>query len=148
VWYGRNADSTADIASVYPYMTVVRRNDIWPKNLTLLYGTTPRITALSITPLIFNPGASTPAGQTYQVSLSSPVARSIGLTVQFRNVQSNSILRTITTAQSTATQQSINWDGRADNGDWVAPGLYEVIITAADSAGSKTVIRPLTTVRY
>ena len=148
VWYGRNADGTADIASVYPYMTVIRRNDIWPKNMTLLYGTTPRITALSMTPMIFNPGASTPAGQTLQVSLSSPVSRSIGLSVRFRNVSSNSVLRTITTAQSTAAQQSINWDGRADNGDWVAPGLYEVIITATDSVGSKTVIRPLTTVRY
>jgi flagellar hook assembly protein FlgD len=148
VWYGRSFDGLYDLASVYPYMTVIRRNDIWPKNRTLLYGTAPKITAVSFAPLIFNPAAATPAGQAYQVSLSSPVSRSIGVTAQFRNVASNSILRTITTALSTAAQQSINWDGRADNGDWVAPGLYEVIITATDSAGSKSVIRPLTTVRY
>jgi len=148
VWYGRSFDGLLEIASVYPYMTVIRRNDIWPKNRTLLYGTAPKITAVSFTPLIFNPGAATPAGQTYQVSLSSPVSRSMSVTAQFRNVASNSVLRTIATTLSTASQQSINWDGRADNGDWVAPGLYEVIITATDSAGSKTVIRPLTTVRY
>jgi hypothetical protein len=42
----------------------------------------------------------------------------------------------------------VHWNGRADNGDWVAPGLYEMSITVTDTSGSNTVIKPTLTVRY
>ena len=67
---------------------------------------------------------------------------------EFKNVASGSILRTITTAAQSPGQVVLNWNGRADNGAWVAPGLYEATITVTDSAGSSTVLKPLITVRY
>jgi flagellar hook assembly protein FlgD len=147
-WYGRSVDGSRQLGMSPYYLMAIRRNDIWPKNMTLLYGTAPRITAVSLTPLMFNPAAATPGSQTYQVSLASPTGRAVVISAQFRNTSSMSVLRTITTTASTASQQTFTWNGRADNGDWVAPGLYEVIITATDTAGSASVVRPLTTVRY
>jgi flagellar hook assembly protein FlgD len=67
---------------------------------------------------------------------------------EFRNLTSNSILRTVTTASQSAGTVTLTWDGRADNGAWVAPALYEATITVVDSAGGSTVLKPLITVRY
>jgi flagellar hook assembly protein FlgD len=75
-------------------------------------------------------------------------ARSVTLKGEFRNRTWNSTLRTVTTTSQSAGQVSLTWDGRADNGAWVVPGLYEVTITVTDSSGALTVLKPLLTVRY
>jgi flagellar hook assembly protein FlgD len=135
-----------------PGLTIIRRTDIWPRNTTLLYGTAPSISNLTIIPSFFNP-ASAPSplqnGQMIAGTLTSPVGRQVSLSVQFMNMSSGSVLRTVTLpAQASGTSFQVHWDGRADNGAWVAPSFYDAIITATDSAGSKAVVYALITVRY
>jgi hypothetical protein len=149
-WYGYGTGGTfiGDAGGV----TVIRRTDIWPRNMTLLYGSAPAISNLTISAPVFNP-ASAPMilakGEVFTMTVSSPLSRSVSLKAQFRNTVSNSVLRTITTApQSAGGTFEVDWDGRADNGAWVSPDVYEVIITVTDSAGSTAVIKPLMMVRY
>lgn len=144
VWYGTNSlgQYVADTAGG---RLLVLRGTNYPKNLVLLFGTKPVLDVLSITPVIYNPGAGS---QTFTVTTTSALGRTIALTAKFRNTASGSVLRTITTAAAAGGTRTVTWDGRADNGMWVAPGLYEVEIDAVDSVGSTAVIKPLVTVRY
>jgi flagellar hook assembly protein FlgD len=147
-WYGRSINGTFLAGAG---ITIIRRTDIWPRNVTLLYGSAPVISNLAFSSAVFNP-ASAPSplanGEAITMTLTSPASRPVSVKAEFRNITSGSILRTISTALQPAGTFEIDWDGRADNGAWVAPGLYEVIITATDSAGSATVVKPLVTVRY
>jgi flagellar hook assembly protein FlgD len=143
-WYGTSIDGTylADA----PYLTIIRRNDVWPRNLTLVYGTSPTLSGLSITPLIFNPAG--PTSLTIQLNASTYQARTLTAKAAFRNVMSLSVLRTVPIASQGSGQIVLTWNGRAENGAWVAPGLYEVTITVTDSAGGSATLKPLITVRY
>ena len=148
-WFGTATTGTY-VAPSYPRLTVIRRYDQIPLNMVLVYGSAPTITDLQITPIIYNPGAGTAAGgnQTFTVAVDTYNARQAQLKLQFRNMSTNSILRTLTTALAPEGQISAQWDGRADNNAWVAPGWYEVTITVIDSAGSTTKLRPIVVVRY
>jgi len=148
-WYGRSIDGT--FVGGAGGITFIRRTDIWPKNVTLLYGSAPAISSITFSSPVFNPAsAPTPLanGEVITIVAASPLSRQLSVTAQFRNSTSGSILRTIATPFQGGGSFQISWDGRADNGAWVAPGIYEVIITATDSAGSATVLKPLITVRY
>jgi len=131
-------------------VTVIRRNDIWPRNLTLVYGTAPTLSNFTISSPIFNPAAAPNVtnGETFSMSVTTFQARSVTLTGKFKNVSSGSVLRTVTSASQPAGQVTLNWNGRADNGAWVVPGLYEATITVTDSAGGFVVLKPFITVRY
>jgi flagellar hook assembly protein FlgD len=148
-WYGRSIDGT--FVGGAGGITIIRRTDIWPKNVTLLYGSAPTMSSIAFSSPVFNP-ASAPSpltnGEVITIVATSPLSRQLSVTAQFRNSTSGSILRTIATPLQSGGSFAISWDGRADNGAWVAPGIYEVIITTTDSAGSATVLRPLLTVRY
>jgi flagellar hook assembly protein FlgD len=148
-WYGGGVNGSF-LAPYAVGVTVIRRNDIWPRNLTLVYGTAPAVSNFTISSPIFNPAAapSVTNGETFNMTVTTFQARSVTLTGQFKSVSSGSILRTITTASQSAGQVTLNWNGRADNGAWVAPGLYEATITVTDSAGGFVVLKPLITVRY
>ena len=128
-----------------------RRGDIWPKNLVLAYGIAPRLDSLTISPVLFNP-ASVPlplAGQEFRVSVAiASAATTASLKAEFRNRASGSILRTIIKPSAPAGSQAIVWDGRADNGAFVAPGIYDVTLTAIDSLGGTAVLKPAVIVRY
>jgi flagellar hook assembly protein FlgD len=147
-WYGRTIGGTFAAGT---NLTVIRRNDIWPRNVLLLYGSAPAISNLTFSSAVFNP-ASAPSplvnGEVIAMTVTSPASRQVSLKAEFLNTVSGAILRTITTPPGPAGALEIHWDGRADNGAWVAPALYEVTITATDSAGSTTVVKPLMTVRY
>ena len=101
---------------------------------------------LTISPLIFNPAGGTPLK--IQLNAATFQSRPITVKVAFRTVLYQSVLRTITVAAQPSGQVIVTWNGRADNGDWVVPSLYELTITATDSAGGSTVLKPLVTVRY
>jgi flagellar hook assembly protein FlgD len=144
VWYGTN--TAGSYIAGNGTRLLVLRGENYPRNLVVLYGTAPTISIASMAPLMFNPGAGAP--QSFTVNVASPVSRPISVSAQFRNMSSASILRTVTLPASTAAQQTISWDGKADNGAWVAPGTYEVILKATDSAGGTATIKPLVTVKY
>jgi flagellar hook assembly protein FlgD len=126
--------------------TVIRRNDIWPRNLTLVYGTAPVLSNFTVSSPIFNPAST--SGETFTMTVATFQSRAVTIQGQFRNLTSGSVLRTVTTAAQPAGQVVLTWNGRADNGAWVAPGSYEVTVTVTDSAGSSTVLKPLIAVRY
>lgn len=147
-WYGSNLDGT--FIGGAPGLTVIRRNDIWPRNLTLVYGTAPTLSNFTISSPIFNPAAAptVTSGETFSMTATTFQGRPVTVTGQFKNLSSNSILRTFTTSSQPPGQVTLTWNGRADNGAWVAPGMYEATITVMDSAGASAVIKPLITVRY
>jgi len=149
VWYGMSLAGT-DISQL-PRLIVFRRGDIWPKNVVFAYGLAPSLSGLTIAPVLFNP-ASAPsplAGQQFSVTVSTAnAAWTASLKAEFRNRSSGSLLRTITTAAMPAGLQGVVWDGRADNGALVAPGIYDVTLTAMDSIGGTAVLKPVVIVRY
>ena len=146
-WYGWSVGN-AYVAGL-PYMTVVRQFDVIDRNATVVYGMAATISVTAIQPPIFNPAAgTTTVGQDYQVAVTSYSNRQVTLKAEFRNASSGSILRTINMGPSAPGNLTIHWDGRADNGEWVAPGQYQVIITATDSAGGSATVKPLVNVRY
>jgi hypothetical protein len=131
------------------YVMVVRDPNGVAKNEVLAFGTAPVIANVAISPLMLHPQSTTSsAPQQITFDVSSFGGRTVALKVELRNVTSMSPLRTIVLPAAAAGSRTIAWDGRADNGAWVAPGTYEIRITATDSIGSTTVIRPITTVRY
>lgn len=147
-WYGTNIYGTF-IGSANG-LTVIRRNDIWPRNLTLVYGTVPAVSNFTISSPIFNPAAAptVTSGETFSMTVATFQGRSVTVTGQFKNLSSGSVLRTLTTSSQPPGQVTLTWNGRADNGAWVAPGLYEATITVTDSVGGSVVLKPLITVRY
>jgi flagellar hook assembly protein FlgD len=147
-WYGRTA-GLVDV-SYAPYLAVIRRDDNWPKNVALVFGTNPSISNVAISSAMFNPASATSiaAGLDVSFDVATFQSRTVTTTCQFRNTGSGSILRTITLASQAAGHVTVHWNGRADNGDWVAPNVYEIILTTTDSAGGAATVRPLVTVRY
>ena len=147
-WYGYTT-SSAYVATA-PYLAVIRRNDNWPRNSVLVFGTAPSITNLAVSSPIFNPASATTFSTGLDVSfdVSTFQSRSITATCQYRNTTYNSILRTVTLAAQPPGHITVHWNGRADNGDWVVPDVYEIILTVTDSAGSSATVRPVVIVRY
>ena len=151
VSFGRSI-SGADVSAI-PYVLIVRKYDSIEKNLTVVYGM-PVTMSVTITRPMFNPAAGTtgaggsPLLQEYHLTVGTYGGRQVTIKAQFRNTSSNSILRTIDLGPVTAGNIVLAWDGRADSGVWVAPGIYEAIITATDSAGGTATIKPLAVIRY
>jgi len=132
-------------------MVGFRRDDLWPQNLVFAYGLRPSLSNLTITPLLFYPGsAPLPLyGQILSITVTTTSAGgNASLKGEFRNRSSGSVLRTITTASASPGQRTLTWDGRADNGAFVAPGIYDVTLTVTDSIGGTAVLRPVVIVRY
>ncbi|PYQ29651.1 MAG: hypothetical protein DMF56_11860 [Acidobacteria bacterium] len=144
LWYGQSITSL--FIGTSNRLTVIRRDDTWPRNLTLVYGTAPQLSNLTISWLVFNPAG--PSVEEFRINATTFQSRPVTIKGEFKNMAWGSILRTLTTASQSPGQIVLTWNGRADNGAWVAPGVYEATITVTDSAGSSTVIKPLITVRY
>jgi flagellar hook assembly protein FlgD len=142
-WWGMLGN--AYIADKRTHLTVIRQFNAVSKNLVLAYGTAPKISELTITPPIFMP-------QSGELTVRARVTRLPGrqalLRAQFRNLSSGSVLRTVETALVSTDYIQLTWDGKAGNASWVAPGTYEVILSAVDSNNSTTTVTPLVIVRY
>jgi flagellar hook assembly protein FlgD len=143
-WYGRSIDGT--FIGGATRLSIIRRNDTWPRNMTLVYGTAPSISSLTLSYLIFNPGG--PNGEDFRMNVTTFQSRSVVVKGEFKNLTSGSVLRTMTTSSQPAGSVVLTWNGRADNGMWVAPGPYEATLTVIDSAGGSTMLKPIFTVRY
>lgn len=149
VWYGMSL-AGVDISHL-PRLITFRRGDVWPKNVVFAYGLAPRLSNLTITPILFNPGSSPSplAGQEIRVTvITAQASWNASLKAEYRNRGSGAVLRTITTALASAGSQSVVWDGRADNGAFVAPGIYDVTLTATDTVGGTAVLKPVVIIRY
>jgi flagellar hook assembly protein FlgD len=115
-------------------------------NVILLFGTKPVLTndKVTVTPALFFPEKGP---QNISFTFSSYQSQSVNAVVKIMNLQSLSVLRTINQTVNAGTP-NISWDGKADNGMWVAPGNYSVTVELTDSIGNKVKSQILTTVRY
>jgi flagellar hook assembly protein FlgD len=124
---------------------IVTVTDKWAKNAALLYGTKPKVENVKVTPPVLGPAVGTQAIEfdltTYQ---SAPVDVSIALV----NLSTISTLRTLTATGQTPGHVTVPWDGRADNGMYVAPGYYRVLVTVTDARGNVVQGDILTTIQY
>jgi flagellar hook assembly protein FlgD len=70
------------------------------------------------------------------------------VTITLMNMESRSVLRTITRPTQAPGIISIPWDGRADNGQPVAPGRYLVTAYVRDPRGHEVTRQILGAVQY
>jgi flagellar hook assembly protein FlgD len=126
-------------------MGVVTFHDQFSVNAVVVYGTKPSLTNLHVTPPIYGPAAGP---QTIAFTLTTFQNQPVTVTSKFLNQDSLSTLRTVTATAVSPGNVSLTWDGRADNGAWVAPGLYTVTVTVTDSIGNVIQSQILTTIRY
>ena len=86
-----------------------------------------------------------------QVSLANGSQPAIGFSlsgqaqqvkVQIAN-SDGSLVRTLTTGQTPAGNNSITWDGLSDAGQALPAGLYTVAVTAIDAKGNQSTATPL-----
>jgi len=138
-------DAQGAVLPYYPYSQLITRNDLFPVNLVILFGTRPVLSNALFTPAVFGPATGT---QALAFDLSTYLNQTANITVRFVNQSSVSTLRTISLANQSPGHLTVTWDGRADNGMLCAPGGYTVFITATDGIGNVTTLQGVTTVEY
>ena len=115
-------------------------------NAVVAFGTKPTIANLHVAPPLFGPAVGT---QALTFDLTSHQSQPCTVTVKYQNQASLSVLRTITLANTPPGHVTVTWDGRADNGMYVAPGPYTITVEVTDGMGNRRVIeRTLTNVQY
>ncbi len=117
----------------------------WPANGVLLFGSKPTLTNVTVTPAVYGP-ANGP--QQVEFDLTAYQNQPAEITVTFTNLSSSSVLRTVSIPSQAPGHATIPWDGRADNGMWVAPGSYAITVTARDALSQVASGQILTTVQY
>jgi parallel beta-helix repeat protein len=130
-WNG--LDDTGRLRSDLSKVSVTSSRNNFPQNAAVLYGSKPVLTAVTTTPSMFSPAVGP---QTIAFDLATYQSQSSSAQLTFRNVSSGSTLRTITLANQSAGHITVSWDGRADNGMWVAAGNYMVTIAITDPIGN------------
>jgi hypothetical protein len=142
-WAG--VDSTGALRFDVTWIEVGSSRAIFSKNAIVLYGTKPSVTIVTVTPAAYGPAVGT---QTVAFDLAAFQNRVASVTVTFLNQASLSVLRTIALTNQLPGHKTVTWDGRADNGMWVAPGFYTVTVKATDSLGNQVQGQILTTIQY
>lgn len=125
--------------------TVIITHAGFAKNAAVLYGSV----RTAFSNLFINSTLFSPAFQTQSIDFDLTTFRNlpVTLTVKFVNQESKSVLRTITGTYNPGHIQIV-WDGRADNGMWVAPGEYGLTLKAEDSNGGVARSQGLFAVQY
>lgn len=126
---------------------VVSERTLFARNAVVVFGIRPKITNVRVNPPVYGPAVGS---QDVTFDLTSFQSQPVSLQIRFFNQASLSNLRTITIpAQAPAPGPvTVTWDGRADNGMWVAPGFYTVTVEATDTLGNTTFGQILTTIQY
>lgn len=148
VWRWSGLDSANTYRTDIQTMRIIHRTKSFSINAIVVYGTKLSIVQpVKAVPLAVRSGAD---GQTITLSFTVPAFQMQSATVklEFKNLVSNSILRTYSQSGVPAGQQfSWTWDVRADNGMPVAPGMYLIIATVTDSFNSSETSDIVTTVQ-
>jgi flagellar hook assembly protein FlgD len=143
--YWNGVDDTGHFRPDLNRVSVTSFRSNFPQNAVVLFGSKATMTNLSASPVVFGPAGGT---QTISFDLATYQSQAANVEVTFLNVGSNSILRTITLSNQPAGHLTLNWDGKADNGMWVAAGDYAVTATATDPLGNKVSAQIPVIVKY
>jgi flagellar hook assembly protein FlgD len=142
-WAGVDASGVYR-AEGFDTATITSNLDHFSKNAVVLFGTKPTVQNVAINPPVFAPLYVVPV---VSFDLGTYQNQPVTVTVTFLNQSSLSTLRTITLTGQAPGHVTVPWDGRADNGMFVAPGFYTVTVSAADSIGNQVQGQILATVR-
>lgn len=119
-----------------------------PDNAIVIEGGRPVVTNPSAEPNHFDPSTPTclaPPGTQIGMTLSKPGR----ITLRAFNMDTNSLVRELTSAELPAGTHAVAWDGRVQSGLYASPGAYRVEITATSADGNVSRTRTvLTKVRY
>lgn len=126
-------------------IALLRSDDSFSQNAVVLFGTKPTLSNLIVEPPNYNPGLG---AQAVSLDVSSHQNQPVTVSIAFFNQESQSVLRTVTANERSAGHVTISWDGRADNGMWVAPGAYTLKVTASDGIGNAVSRNTLTMIAY
>jgi parallel beta-helix repeat protein len=115
------------------------------KNAVVRTGTAPTVSNVAVTPPMYSPNSGT---QSIAFDLTTYQSTGASVAITFRNMESNSVLRTVNLTGQSPGHIVASWDGKADNGMFVAPGTYEVTVTVTDYLGNVVKGQILTTIQY
>jgi flagellar hook assembly protein FlgD len=126
-------------------IVVMVDRETFPRNAVVAYGTRPTVTSLTVTPNYYGPTAGQ---QTVSFFLASFQSQPVTVRLTATNLASRSVLRTKTVTGVAPGMASISWDGRGDDGTWVAPGRYALDLFVTDALGNSATAQTLTVVGY
>lgn len=126
-------------------IALLRSDGSFSQNAVVLFGTKPTLSNLAVEPPNYNPGLGS---QVVSLDVSSYQNQPVTVSIAFFNQQSQSVLRTVAANGRNAGHVTVSWDGRADNGMWVAPGAYTLTVTASDGIGNAVSRNTLTMIAY
>ncbi len=108
--YFSGADSTGKFVGGMTQVQAWSLRSHFAKNTTVVYGTTPVVTNVTVTPPVFGPAVGT---QTVAFDLATYLNQAVGVTIAFVNQGSVSALRTITVpARLRPCRTHLGWQGR------------------------------------
>lgn len=142
-WAG--VDETGALRPDLRGVGVMTMHHEFSKNAIVLYGSAPTVMSVESHPPVIGPATGS-AEITFDLTTYDD--EPVDVTIQFRNQESLSDLRTITAPATLPGPVSIEWDGRADNGMLVAPGRYTITVTATDPRGNVARGQILARVQY
>jgi len=74
-------------------------------------------------------------------SIDFALSRAASVTVRIYNMGNGNLLRTLRTPLLPAGANTLEWDGKANSGDYAAPGRYRAEITAVSENGNESLLR-------
>lgn len=126
-------------------IALLRSDGTFPQNAVVLFGTKPALSNLVVRPSNYNPSAKP---QTIALDVTSYQSQPVAVSIAFFNQESQSVLRTVRASAQPTGHVTIPWDGRADNGMWVAPGAYTLTVSVSDGIGNTVSRQTLTRIDY
>ena len=141
-WAGTNENGIS--VSGQNFLVVVKRNDLFSKNMVLVFGNAPSINNPRFSPVYYGMGTGP---QTLSFDLgggSGPMT----ITIHYLNQSSGSLINTIQMTNQIAGPIAVVWNGQAGNGSPASPGRHTVFITATDSLGNAITQSAVMTIAY
>lgn len=134
--------------------TVLNDRTVFLLNEVILYGTLPVVTGVAAFPPVFNPVLGVEQKLTFLLATNENQnakkvdAFFINQACLDLAAPENCLLRSIFKTDVSPGLVQIKWDGRADNGMFVAPGYYAVMIRVEDAIGNVVTSQLMTTIQY
>lgn len=130
-----------DIHAIY----VISRRDKLSRNAIVLFGGKPKVSNVTVSPAYYRPELGR---QSVAFALETFEEEPVSAEVTLVNQESRSVLRTIRLGEVAPGTVTTHWDGRANDGQRVAPGQYTVTVTITDQLGHRSIGQILTLVDY